>query len=120
MLAFSLPSETKLGGGFAKRVLRDSMAGILPKAILKRRSKIGFSSTMPTWLRGRLGEHCLDVVNSKAFLESAIWDGHLVREFMENKLREGRFQEAAKAWKYVQSFHLTDEFTKRANWADSV
>ena len=119
-LAFSLPSETKLGGGFAKRVLRDSMAGILPKAILKRRSKIGFSSTMPTWLRGRLGEHCLDVVNSKAFLESAIWDGHLVREFMENKLREGRFQEAAKAWKYVQSFHLTDEFTKRANWADSV
>ena len=114
-LAFSLPSETKLGGGFSKRILRDSMNSNLPQGILKRRSKVGFSSTMSTWLQGRLGEHCLDVVNTQEFLESAIWDGGRVRQFLENKLREKRYQEAGKAWKFVQSFHLIDEFKKKAS-----
>ena len=117
-LAFSLPSETKIGGGFSKRILRDSMKPILPQGILKRRSKIGFSSTMSTWLQNRLGEHCLDVVNTQEFLESAIWDGGCIRHFLETNLREKRYREAEKAWKFVQSFHLIDEFKKRAHQID--
>ena len=52
---FSLPLSSKLGGGYTKRILRDSMKGIVPDAILTRRDKIGWNAPLNNWLSGDLG-----------------------------------------------------------------
>ncbi len=49
---FSLPAESKLGGGYTKRILRDAMRGIVPDPILNRRDKIGWNAPLHEWLCG--------------------------------------------------------------------
>jgi len=41
---FSLPWNFKVGGGFSKRILRDSMTGILTDKVRLRRDKIGWTA----------------------------------------------------------------------------
>lgn len=48
-----LPDEYKLSGGVTKKVLRDSMKGILPTAIQNRMDKLGFVTPEEIWLRKR-------------------------------------------------------------------
>jgi asparagine synthase (glutamine-hydrolysing) len=49
--AVSLPDEYKLRRGLTKRVLRDSMKGILLEPVRCRRDKIGFATPEETWMR---------------------------------------------------------------------
>lgn len=42
--AVNIPSEHKIGNGFTKTILRDAMKDYVPKEILLRRDKIGFST----------------------------------------------------------------------------
>lgn len=53
---FSLPWESKLGGGFTKRIMRDALYNILPEPIRERRDKIGWNSPLHEWLQGSLKE----------------------------------------------------------------
>lgn len=53
---FSLPVESKLGGGYTKRILRDSMRGIVPEQILNRRDKIGWNAPLHEWLCGPMSK----------------------------------------------------------------
>jgi asparagine synthase (glutamine-hydrolysing) len=49
--AFSLPSSFKIRGGYTKRVLRESMRGILPEKVRQRVSKLGFATPERAWQR---------------------------------------------------------------------
>ena len=49
--ALALPEELKLQQGMTKRVLRESMNGILPEEIRKRIDKLGFVTPEEVWLR---------------------------------------------------------------------
>lgn len=52
---FSLPDSHKISKGVTKRILRDSMKGILPEAIENRKDKKGFVTPGEVkWLRGPL------------------------------------------------------------------
>ena len=54
-LAFRLPDSAKIHRGVTKRILRDSMKGILPEAIAERKDKKGFVTPGEVkWLRGPL------------------------------------------------------------------
>ena len=54
-LAFRLPDSAKIYRGVTKRILRDSMKGILPEAIAERKDKKGFVTPGEVkWLRGPL------------------------------------------------------------------
>jgi asparagine synthase (glutamine-hydrolysing) len=53
---FSLPAESKLGGGYTKRILRDAMRGIVPDVILNRRDKIGWNAPLHEWLCGPMSK----------------------------------------------------------------
>ncbi|MBI5548001.1 MAG: asparagine synthase (glutamine-hydrolyzing), partial [Deltaproteobacteria bacterium] len=55
--AWSLPSRLKLARGVGKRLLRTSMAGKIPSAILGRPKK-GFPVPLTRWLRTDLYEPC--------------------------------------------------------------
>lgn len=49
--ALGLPDEFKLQHGMTKRVLRESMQGILPELIRSRIDKLGFATPEEVWLR---------------------------------------------------------------------
>ena len=53
--AFTLPDDAKIHEGRTKRILRDSMNGVLPDAITNRTDKKGFVTPGEIkWLRGPL------------------------------------------------------------------
>ena len=51
---FSLPSRFKFRGGYAKRVLRDGMKGVIPEKIRWRVKKLGFATTEQKWQKSIL------------------------------------------------------------------
>jgi asparagine synthase (glutamine-hydrolysing) len=52
--AFGLPSEIKFRGGYAKRVLRDAMDGLMPEPVRMRARKMGFATPEMHWQSGVL------------------------------------------------------------------
>jgi asparagine synthase (glutamine-hydrolysing) len=62
--AFALPSDIKFRGGYAKRVLRDAMQGILPEPVRMRARKMGFATPEMRWQSGALKPLIRDAVNS--------------------------------------------------------
>jgi asparagine synthase (glutamine-hydrolysing) len=70
-LSFSLALNSRVGGGFTKRILRTAMAGILPDNIRLNRRKTGFNSPFGDWLRGPLRTWVGDIAGSAAFRAAA-------------------------------------------------
>lgn len=89
--AFSLPSVDKVGGGFTKRILRDSMEGIVPDIIRERKSKIGFNAPMIEWFNGGLNKLLSYVINSDTWRSQKLFDSEKL-----GKLTLERCQQ--KAW----------------------
>jgi asparagine synthase (glutamine-hydrolysing) len=110
---FSLPSTSKLGDGFTKRILRDALKGILPEAIRKRTRKLGFPNMAESWSSPRAQEFIRDVVMSADFQESDIWDGKRIGVELEQAMRAGDLAPIKKAWKYVQAQSLMNLFHER-------
>jgi asparagine synthase (glutamine-hydrolysing) len=73
--AFSAPDESKVAGGYAKRLLREAMRGVLPEPLRVRRDKVGYNAPVAQWLRNGLGEWLWNEVNDPEFLRSELWDG---------------------------------------------
>jgi asparagine synthase (glutamine-hydrolysing) len=91
--AFGLTPESKFGGGFTKRILRDSMNGIMPEKVRRRINKIGFNSPMIEWFNGGMKPLIEKIVNHKFWLESPYWNGRLLRNQILEKTN-------ANAWCY--------------------
>lgn len=72
---FSLPLESRIGGGYTKRVLREAVRGVLPDAIRLNRRKIGFNAPFSEWMRDPLKEWALDISGSASFIQSPYFDG---------------------------------------------
>jgi len=53
-----LPDETKISGGVTKRVLRESMHGILPDLVRERMDKLGFVTPEEVWMRNMPAPFC--------------------------------------------------------------
>lgn len=85
--AMALPPDSKMGGGFTKRILRDATADVLPDVIRNRRSKIGFNSPMIEWLNGGLGNLIDRVTSHHLWLESPYFNGKQLREQILTKCR---------------------------------
>lgn len=64
---FSLPAESKLGGGYTKRILRDAMKGIVPEEILTRTFKVGIAAPFQHWLNTYLKEWALEKMKTDKF-----------------------------------------------------
>ena len=73
--AFSVPDESKVAHGYANRLLREAMRGVLPEPVRLRRDKVGFNAPIAQWLAGGLGNWLWDLVNEREFLSSDLWDG---------------------------------------------
>lgn len=88
---FSLPDESKIGGGYTKRILREAMRGILPEKIRTRIVKIGFQSPLANWMNADLGDWALRRAQTKHFLENPLADGVAIRDYIAQR-------QANKSW----------------------
>lgn len=104
--AHALPAESKFGGGYTKRVLRDAMSGLMPERVRLRRFKIGFNSPMVEWFNGGLAPLISQVVQHPLWLGSPLWDGPKLRDAVLAKT-------AARAWTkndWDETIHLWTKF----------
>ena len=102
---FSLPTQTKIGKGFTKRILRDAMKGILINKVRSRIKKKGFvpadelfNKTMVNFIK--------ETVHSKEFYELGIWDGKKIKNFLEKE----KVIQYKKIFKYIQIYFLIKTF----------
>ena len=73
-------------------------------------------SPMEDWYKGLLKPFILDSVNSKIFLESDIWNGPLIRNFVEDAYLKKDYQSAAKSWKYIHAYRLMELFKEKRKY----
>lgn len=71
---FSLPYHYKVGGGYTKKLLRDSIGTLMPSSVTWRKPKLGFNAPMADWIardksHNGLKEWFLDIAHSQDFLE---------------------------------------------------
>jgi asparagine synthase (glutamine-hydrolysing) len=103
---FSLPVESKVGGGYTKRILRAAMKGLLPDETRLNKFKIGFNAPIVDWFRGELKEFMLQQMNSEAFLNTTYFDGKKLRTEFEAFLAKAE-PNWNEAWKFWPPVHLT-------------
>ncbi len=73
-LILSLPPHYLMGEVQTKRMLRESMRGILPEKIRGRWNKQGFRPPQETWFQGVLLKMAEEIVNDSAFRQSGLWN----------------------------------------------
>src|SRR6185369_10396884 len=78
----SLPERLKLRGGTTKYILRESMKGVLPEAILSR-SKMGFPVPIAAWFRGAYRSVIDEYVLSERAMSRGLFNRDFVRELVE-------------------------------------
>ena len=105
--SFGVPAESKIGGGFTKRVLREAMRGTMPEKLRTRKDKIGFSPPMSAWFDGGLRDWVWEQVRSQPFLESTVWNGPAIRDHVAARRRAESWTEddCERIWPFVQA-HL--------------
>lgn len=89
---FALPTESKVGNGFTKRILRDAMKDRMDESLRKRTFKVGIGSPVDYWMNGILKTWALDMTSDMAlkskmelaFKNNGKLDYSLVREIWQN------------------------------------
>jgi len=92
----SVPFDLKLKNFQNKYILKQALAGSLPKQIIKRR-KQGFGIPIGQWFRGQLKEYMMDVLFNAQTTKS----GYLNKKYIENIIKEhmsGREDNGYKIW----------------------
>jgi asparagine synthase (glutamine-hydrolysing) len=77
----SLPERLKLRGGTTKYILRESMKGVLPEAILSR-SKMGFPVPIGAWFRGAHRSIIDEYVLSERAMSRGLFNSDFVRDLV--------------------------------------
>jgi asparagine synthase (glutamine-hydrolysing) len=78
----SLPERLKLRGGTTKYILRESMKGVLPQAILSR-SKMGFPVPVGAWFRVAYSSVIDEYILSERAMSRGMFNADFVRELVK-------------------------------------
>jgi asparagine synthase (glutamine-hydrolysing) len=96
--AFSLPNESRVGGGFTKRVLRKAVDGLVPDTTRLNKVKVGFNAPIVEWFCGHLRELMLDTMRSAEFRQAVYFEGDALGIQFEQWLRNPRWRGAWCFW----------------------
>ena len=104
---FSLPSEFKVGNGYSKRIMRDSLSSLLPEKVRNRKLKIGMGAPVNEWFNEQLSSYICDTVNSSSFLQNNLWEAEKIKKMvLDNcKNKSWKMNEAQQFW-YILNAHL--------------
>jgi asparagine synthase (glutamine-hydrolysing) len=72
MLAFSLPGEWKLRGGWNKFVVREALNGVIAEGVRTRADKMGFPTPSKDWWRGAWYEPMMDLLGTRSLRETGV------------------------------------------------
>jgi asparagine synthase (glutamine-hydrolysing) len=85
----TLPGDMRLSGGWTKRLMRDALKGVLPERIRKRKSKLGFSTPIASWLHGPLSSWVRESLDQPKHLSEIVDQqgvSELLRRFVTGTL----------------------------------
>jgi len=97
--AAGLPARLKLRGFTTKRILRESMKGVLPPSILAR-PKMGFPVPVGSWFRGRWRGMVTELVLGERAKQRGIFDHETVRRLVGEHV-SGRVEHTERLWALV-------------------
>ncbi len=90
----SLPPTYLMGGVQTKRLLRNSMRGVLPEKIRQRWNKQGFLPPQDRWFQGGLLETAKDIIYDAEFQNSELWNA----KWWQSALRRFRNGNSQLGW----------------------
>jgi hypothetical protein len=90
------------------------MKGLLPESIRLRKNKLGFVTPLADWVQGRMKPYILDAVSSSDFLQSSVWNGHVIRDSVEKAYSQNDFKVISRAWDYIQAMRIMKLFKERS------
>lgn len=104
---FSLPTDFKIGNGYTKRIMRDSLSSILPEKVRTRKLKIGMGAPINDWFNHQLSTYICDTVSSSSFLQNGLWKGPELQNFVleKSKNKTWTLSEAQQFWNILNA-HL--------------
>ncbi len=107
---FSLPEESKLGGGFTKRIIRDAMKGILSEVIRTRTLKIGIGSPIAEWMQSHLKTFTLDYLHSQQFQKLSFVNHAKVKQEVEQLYKNNAFNttNASQTWSIINALLINE------------
>jgi len=95
-LAARIPLRYKLRRGRGKRILLETFADVLPRAI-RRRSKMGFGVPLDAWFRGPLAPFAREVLLDPSTSRRGYFRSDSVRRLVEEH-QAGRFDHSYRLW----------------------
>ncbi len=98
-LAAATPLWLKYRRGRGKRILIETFADVLPRAI-RRRGKMGFGVPLDHWFRGPLREFAREVLLHERTLDRGYFRPEAVRALVEEH-QSGRFDHSYRLWALV-------------------
>jgi len=72
-LAASIPQDIKLRGGRLKHLMKEALAGVLPRDILERRKR-GFGTPMGAWFKGALAPLLQQLLSRKSIERRGVFE----------------------------------------------
>lgn len=94
---FSIPSSCKIREGFTKRLLRVSMAQLLPEAIVWRKDKVGFEPPQKQWMQYKSVKELIHESRKKL-----VKNGVLKKEVLQKSVQYQSAHEAGNFdWRYL-------------------
>jgi asparagine synthase (glutamine-hydrolysing) len=113
---FGLPEESKVGGGFTKRVLREAMRDTMPERLRTRKGKIGFNSPMPNWFNGVLDDWIWEQSSSPSFIDNPLWNGPAIRDFIaaRHRTKTWTLRDCERVWPFLQAHLWRQVFLERS------
>jgi asparagine synthase (glutamine-hydrolysing) len=77
----SLPNDYKISEGVTKRILRESMIGILPESVRTRMDKVGFVTPEEVWLKKEAPD-----IFRKEIKRAVYHSGGILTDYAERRL----------------------------------
>ena len=110
--SLGLSANSLLGGGFTKKILRNSMEKYLPKDIFNRKKKLGFGTPYSDFVvNTEIKEMILDTCNSQDFTQSTYTDNQTLPKKIEEAYSQGDYRKVGALWPYLQLHFLIKSFT---------
>tara|TARA_Y100000746_G_C15454429_1_gene428671 strand:- start:1883 stop:2191 length:309 start_codon:yes stop_codon:yes gene_type:complete len=87
--------------GITKKILRDSMYGIVPEKIRMRKDKVGFESPEASWFRDpSFSKFILDILNSESFKSRKIIKSKSAKSIYNKHLNK-KIDVSSEIWKMI-------------------
>ena len=97
--AFRIPMDQKVKAGVRKHILKQAVAGLVPRDIIDR-PKIGFHVPVTSWFQSVLGPLAEETLLDPEMLKLGIWDPAEIRILLRRQ-REGKGNLGMRIWALV-------------------